>query len=206
MKLPKQRLNPVTLPTGGISITTVIDPLPVTDEWAVLADGSVAVLKGKDYHVEIVHTDGTRTVGPKLSFDWQRLSDDDRTAVIDSVQKAETVRLAALAPPGATTGTAAAAFTPPPMFYSPSELPDYRPPFRAGSARGDEAGNLWVMTTAPKPPGGGLQVDVLNPKGELIDRIELPAGRILAAIGPNGTVYLTARDASGVHLERARIR
>lgn len=205
IKLPKQRMNVFTMPTGGIQITTVVDPMPITDEWALMSDGTIAVVKGRDYHVEFVNADRTRTAAPKLSFDWQRLTDEDKAMVVDSAQKAaEAARLATL-PPGGSSPSAAAAALPPLMVFSPSELPDYRPPFKTGSVRAAADGNLWIMTTAPKPPAGGLMVDVINVKGELVDRIELPPGRVLVGVG-NGVVYLAAKDATGTHLERARLR
>jgi hypothetical protein len=209
IKIPKQRLNVLGLPTGGFSMTTVVDPTPITDEWALMPDGTIAVVKGKDYHVEFVNADKTRTVAPKLLFDWQRLTDDDKAMVIDSARKAaEATRAAALSPSGPTAASAAAAAALPPLAaFAPNELPDYRPPFKSGGVRVADDGNLWIMTTAPKPPAGGLMVDVINAKGELVDRIELPPGRMLVGVA-HGIAYLTAKDPAGkgTYLERARLR
>jgi hypothetical protein len=209
IKIPKQRLNVLGLPTGGFSMTTVVDPTPITDEWALMPDGTIAVVKGRDYHVEFVNADKTRTVAPKLLFDWQRLTDDDKAFVIDSARKAaEATRAAALSPSGPTAASAAAAAALPPLSaFAPNELPDYRPPFKSGGVRVADDGNLWIMTTAPKPPAGGLMVDVINAKGELVDRIELPPGRILVGVA-HGMAYLAAKDPAGkgTYLERARLR
>ena len=203
IKIPKQRMNVVNLPTGGITVSTILDPLPITDDWALMPDGSIAVVKGRDYHVEYVNADRTRTVAPKILFEWQRLSDEDKTAVVDSAQKVAEAARAAATKPNATS--ASGPFVPPIVALSPSELPDYRPPFRSGGVRADKDGNLWIQTTAPKPPNGGLLVDVIDRKGELVDRIELPVGRRLVGVG-SGLVYLAAQDSTGTHLERARVR
>jgi hypothetical protein len=48
------------------------------DDWAVLADGSVAFVRGRDYHVDLVRADGTRASAVKIPFDWQRLTDETR--------------------------------------------------------------------------------------------------------------------------------
>lgn len=209
IKIPKQRLNMLGLPTGGFSLSTVIDPTPITDEWALMPDGTIAVVKGRDYHVEFVNADKTRSVAPKLLFDWQRLTDEDKAMVIDSARAAaEVARAASLAPSGPTASSAAAAAALPPLaVYAPNELPDYRPPFKSGGVRVADDGNLWIMTTAPKPPAGGLMVDVINAKGELVDRIELPPGRVLVGVA-HGVVYLAAKDPAGkgTYLERARLR
>jgi hypothetical protein len=129
--------------------------------------------------------------------------------VVDSVQKAaEAARAAATRSAGGVTPprrATSAPFVPPIVTLSPSELPDYRPPFKAGGVRADRQGNVWIQTTAPRAPSGGLLVDVIDRKGELVDRIELPVGRTLVGVG-DGVVYLAARESAGTHLERARVR
>jgi hypothetical protein len=48
---------------------------------------------------------------------------------------------------------------------------------------------------------------VINKKGEVIDRVQLPEGRQLAGFGKNGDVFLAVRDAEGnVRVERAKIK
>jgi hypothetical protein len=72
--------------TGNIQITSTVNPMPWTDDWAMLADGTIAVIRGQDYRVDLVSPDGKMTVGQKLPFDWQRMTDEDKTAVIDSAR------------------------------------------------------------------------------------------------------------------------
>jgi hypothetical protein len=84
------------------------------------------------------------------------------------------------------------------------DLPDYRPPFTRGAVRSDADGNLWIRTTTLVK--GQPVYDVVNRKGELIDRIQLPPFRTIAGFGP-GVVYMAAKDPAGVvHLERARVK
>jgi hypothetical protein len=92
---------------------------------------------------------------------------------------------------------------PPLSFVNPSELPDYAPPFAAGAARGDLDGNVWIRTS--NVYGGGSVYDIVNAKGELTDRVLLPAGRVIAGFGP-GVVYMGYRDGAGVRIEAAPIR
>jgi hypothetical protein len=225
----------------GMTMISETNPLPVIDDWAVLADGSIAIVRGQDYHVDFIDGGGAVTSGAKLPFDWQRLDDDAKVAVIDSAKKAFDAARAAAAngtpgaapptgfggdggaprmvinmstggggdgggglaqrimangPPGAAMGNVS--------FVSPSELPDYRPAFGAGAARGDADGNLWIRTTATRAGAAGPIYDVVNRRGELIDRIQIPAGRQVVGFGKGGVVYMLARDASGSWLERTR--
>ena len=93
---------------------------------------------------------------------------------------------------------------PPLTMISPSELPDYKPAFAPGSTRADTEGNLWIRTS--QNVDARPVYDVINRKGELIDRVQLPANRVLAGFGSGGVVYLAVRDGATAHLEKARIK
>jgi hypothetical protein len=84
-KIPKTKVN-MTQTDKGMSISTEINPMPLVDDWAVVSDGSIAVLRGRDYHVDWIDPDGSVTASPKVPFDWQRLSDEDKIAIIDSAK------------------------------------------------------------------------------------------------------------------------
>jgi hypothetical protein len=218
---------------GNMRINSEVNPLPVVDEWAVLSDGSVAFVRGQDYHVDFVNPDGTKRAAPKIPFDWQRLTDEDKIAFIDSVKAAREKLVAAQqAQQGASTQGAAGApdgaagqriviqmgpgggagpgsvggGQPQLNFIAPSELPDYKPPFFSNSVRADAEGNLWVRTIPTKQVPGGPVYDVINHDGKLVDRVQIPVGRTIAGFGPDGTVYLIARDGTSMTFERAHAR
>src|SRR5207253_1255978 len=73
-------------------------------------------------------------------------------------------------------------------FVSPSELPDYKPAFFVGSTRADRSGNLWVRTIPTKAIAGGPVYDVINNKGELVDRVQAPVNTSIAGFGADGSV------------------
>lgn len=324
---------------GFFSITSTVNPLPSTDDWAVLPNGTIAFVRGRDYRIEYLHPDGSLSSSQKLPYDWQRLGEEDKQKVVDSVKEANTrqqmsgyvasmIRWAnmfnkpypatfkvpdnftpqpgllkdwkfptgmkfpanyiygcppgvepTMSPvPGAATETAAksgdakpgdakpgegkspegsgrggapvSAAAPPAgmpalpqgMSFGPPgspagvpscipqpimlgggiappppqmreinvipavELPDYRPPFTQGAARADADGNLWIRTIPPKPVPGGPIYDIVNNKGELSDRLQLPPGYTLVGFGKGKVVYLSMRDAKGIHLARVRLR
>jgi hypothetical protein len=233
--------------SGGMSISSKINPIPTVDDWALLSDGTIAFVKGADYSITWVRPDGTRESTGKVPYEWQRLDEDGKAALLDSARKAmEEARERAQAqmaaggpvtmtPSGGGAGveiatrmavTAGAASPPargggdgrgaapggtrfemPPInLVNIDELPDYRPAFTAGSARGDLDGNLWIRTTSPVGDAGPVYF-VINTKGEVIDRVQLPAGRLIVGFGKQGDVYLALRDAEGnARVERAKIR
>lgn len=100
---------------------------------------------------------------------------------------------------------------PPPTYRAPlivraEELPDYKPPFQQGSTRADADGNLWIRTNPMRPTPGGPVYDIVDRSGALSDRIQLPPGYQLVGFAPGKVVFLTMRDAKGLHLARVRLR
>lgn len=93
-KLPPTKLS-VTRTDNGITAQSVINPMPVVDAWTLLADGTVAVVRGKDFHIDWYHPDGTHSSSPKIPFDWERLTDSLKTVVLDSTKAAMEKVLAA---------------------------------------------------------------------------------------------------------------
>lgn len=194
MKTPLQKVRIVrTGPVRGMP--SFLNPLPWTDEWAYLPDGTIAIVRGHDYHVDWVSPDGTRRSSPKMSFDWRRITDEDKQRMIDSTQRVA----------DSVYSVTRAAFRA--VIIPAADLPDYYPPIRPQQIRVDLSGNLWVIpSTSLAATNGGNVFDVINRNGEIIERVQLPAGRNLAGFGPGGTVYMSVPAQAGwARLERARI-
>lgn len=191
---------------GGMTVLITVNPMQTVDDWAMLSDGTVAVVRGIDYHVEFIAPTGVRTSAPKVPFNWQRMTDSSKAAVHDSAQVSAEKELA-LATAQVTTAGSTRGRAPrgPSFVIAPaSSFPDYRPAFAAGAARGDMEGNLWVRTS--NFVDGGPVYDVINRAGRLIDRVKIPSGRVLAGFGPASTVYMGVLEGTGARLEEARIR
>lgn len=105
IKVQKLKMDVTHTADGGMSITSQINPLPIVDDMVLLPDGGVALVRGKDYHIDFVNADGTKSTAAKIPFDWQRLTDEDKIALIDSV-KAARERLGNAAPTLAVGGGA----------------------------------------------------------------------------------------------------
>ena len=83
---------------GGMRVSVSVNPLPVVDEWAVMSDGTVAFLRGHDYHVDFIDAAGAKTSAEKIPYEWQRMTDDDKQRFLDSAKVAiEKQRAAAVA-------------------------------------------------------------------------------------------------------------
>jgi len=249
-KIPKANVQMSQDANGGMRVSVTVNPLPVVDEWAVMSDGTVAFLRGQDYHVDFVDAAGAKTSTDKIPYEWQRMTDDDKQRFLDSSKVAiEKQRAAAQAAGGANPGRGGLADAAagilggaipermvvtmsrpaggdgpprvemggpgrggpdggpqPVQMVSVSELPDYKPVFGTGSVKPDMDGRLWVRTIPTKPTTGGAIYDVIDRSGKLVDRVQVPAGTTIAGFGSGGVVYLGARDASGLHLQRIALR
>ncbi len=76
-------------PDGKLSMRTLVNPVQTVDDWAVLSDGSLALVRGQDYRVDVMTPRGTAIHGTKLPFDWRRLTDVDKRRLIDSARAAQ---------------------------------------------------------------------------------------------------------------------
>lgn len=351
VRIPKERNNVRVSPTGGFSFSQVTNPLPATDDWAVLPDGVIAFVRSRDYRVEYRDADGKITSSAKLPYPWTHLNDSTKQILVDSVRDVQMRRAMggylqqlirwvnqygkaypdslnipsgytlpqgmqrewklppgvsfpanyvyacaageeptmiagapiprdsllqaegrggrgggnagrggdgggrggaggdaggrgfpggggfpaggfpgrggqpaadSLAAPGATSSGRPSCIPTPivvaggnapampqlntPGVMDPRDLPDYKPPFAERAVRADGDGNLWVRINTPTPLPGGPIFDIISRKGELVDRIQIPAGYNLVGFGAGRIVYLSVRDATGVHLARVVLR
>ena len=233
LRIPKMRITVTPIAGGGVTLSPVVNPLANIDDWTTLPDGTIAVLRGQDYHIEWFYNDGTHSSSPKMPFDWKRITDEEKAAIVDSAKRA-VVRAAQISAdengghgaaagghgmtivpingndgspaPQATMGNNAA--IPAIAEVAPvSDLPDYMPPvLRSGLMKADAEGNVWILPSTSAQAGDGLLYDVVNRKGELFQRVRLPEGRALEGFGANGAIYLTLHQGNTVFLERARIQ
>lgn len=181
---------------GGVTRTrTVLEVLPNIDDWTVLADGTVAIVRGIDYHIDWIRPDGSRLSTPKIPIDWRRMTDDEKRQRVAAAKS----DYEAAYPEAMTRGPNVIEFAP------PSSLPDWLPPVSVGSMRSDRDGNVWILPSSSSYGGyPGFAFDVVNRSGQLVERVRLPRGRELAGFGPDGTVFMTVVDTAGTWVERAR--
>ena len=260
VKVPKNETQMTRGEDGSMKLSIKINPLPQADDWALLNDGTVAIVRVLDFHVDYYRPDGSHVASDKLPFDWKRISDDDKAKLVDSLQtlaKAATERAA---------GNGGSGFR---MSFEPvaaDRLPDYYPPIKAGTTIADFDGNLWVLPATSNlsaqlaaqfmggmggmggrgGPGGPLGAagasgagrgtfgaarapgdtargsmpaaamgmmtammnqpplvyDIISPAGQMVERVKLPAGRQLIGFGPNGAIFLGAREGRQIIIER----
>ena len=189
---------------GGMTIKLVLNPFQRADEWAMLTDGSVAVVRVHDYHIDWVRPDGTKLSTEKMPVLWRRYEDKDKQhyadsikTLMDSVLKKQMATAASQ--PGAPKMDIRAEIVP------EKEWPDYYAPIKSGAVLPDLDNRLWLLPTASEDAGHGYIYDVVACGGGIVERVQLPVGRVVAGFGPGGTIYLAHTDGKVTYLERTRL-
>jgi len=192
-------------PAGGppsITMHMLVNPFPLADEWAMLSDGTIAIVRAHDYHIDWVDPDGTNRSSAKMPIDWRRYTDDERRQRVDSIRRVvdeQLKRQMSQLPPGSPQIKMDVGVVP------DSEFPSFWPPIQQGSVLADLDAHLWILPTTSTNATNGLTYDVVNEKGDVIERVQLPKDRVLVGFGPHGVVYLTRAEGPATYLERARL-
>jgi hypothetical protein len=186
-----------------------MNPLAFVDDWGVLRDGSVALIRGEDFRVDWVSPSLRESASPAMAFPWTTLTAATKRAIVDSTNAAlDSVRARAelsMTKRGAMPSSASQLPSRLLKSLDPEELPDRRPAFRRGSVQTDPDGRLWIQV-GMEPGTGGPIYFVINRAGAVVDRVQLPRGRTLVGFGRGSTVYLGSVGQSGGLLERASLR
>jgi hypothetical protein len=205
-RIPKEAVTITEGPNGAFTTTVRKDPLPTVDDWALLPNGSLAVIRGGDFHIDWIDQNGKRSSSGRIAFPWRKLT--ETAAFMDSVRYAADTAAAAQEIRLAERFKGTDNEPPEPVeidYGSPTTLPERFPAFEPNSTYADPDGVLWIRTT--QRVNGRPVYYLVNRLGAVVDRVQLPAGRTIAGFGRNHTVYLASADPTGgVRLERARVR
>lgn len=165
VKVPKNDISMQQGGDGGMHMIAKINPLPQGDDWALLSDGTLAVVREIDYHVDYYAADGTKSSSAKLPFDWKRITDDEKQKLVDSLKiLAKDVNdraTAAAANGGGGNRGFRMTFEP----VAPEKLPDYVPSIRPGTTLADHDGNLWILPATSSLAAQLAQASMMGGRG-----------------------------------------
>jgi len=231
LRVPSTPMTIVQDETCAWVIVPMINPLPIADDWTMLADGAIAIVRAADRRVEWINTDGSRSQSNTIPFALRRLSSDEKVAFVDSARQAlrnarltftggsrtdpqdhavcdpSTVTSIHIFKPEALSDPSSFANyqgrTPPPLlFVAPNTLPDIVPAFGPASTLGDMENRLWIRTS--EQSRNGIIYFVLSREGELLARVLVPTSRTIVGFAADHVVYLSVSENGAVRLERAR--
>ena len=199
--------------TSGSNNTriSISSPNPFTPQraWAVAPDGRIAIISPEPYRVEWLSATKSRTTGPAINYERQRLTEADK-APLQAPNCGFTVSRGD-GPGGAVSGQVRQTVTAvaggggggaaPPR----DDYPEFKPPFlpRYGSPIVAPNGDLLVGRS--RGPNDPPVYDVFDARGQLTSRVQLPKGTRISGFG-KGTLYLFRMDDDDlVYLQRYRL-
>jgi hypothetical protein len=179
------------------------NPFAARDDWAVAADGRIAVIHADDYHVEWIAPNGQKTTGPATPYNKTKLTNAHKKWW----QETQRRRGGGLMIMN-NNGKMSASTAPPPS-GPPEERddwPEYLPPFLGnGSVQVAPNGQLWVLQTAASDD---IQptYDIFDASGKLAARVQLEKRSRVVGFGTN-TIYVVRSDEDDLqYLQRYRVQ
>ncbi len=203
IKLPKGNTQ-VSGGSGNVNIRMGgSNPFTARDDWAVAADGRVAIVHASDYQVEWIAPNGQRTAGPATPYNKAKLTNahkkwwnDHRRRNVQGLMITN------------NNGKMSASTAPPPS-GPPEERddwPEYLPPFMGNNAlQVAPNGQLWVLQTEASDDVLPTY-DVFDASGKLAARVQLAKRSRVVGFGTN-TVYVVRSDEDDLqYLQRYRLQ
>lgn len=164
---------------GGGSVRLEVPAFPIVDEWGLLPDGRIVVVRGGDYHLELITDAGDVKVLPPVPYTKVAITDADKA----ELQKAREVMQKEVGKvmEGARSATPNGKM---PAFAveMPSTWPTHKPAFIQTALKIAPNGELWVARLGAANAKTTLH-DVFTSAGVLRLRVELPAKTRVVGIG-----------------------
>ncbi len=189
MLMPAQQPRPPFVVREPLSMQVYVgtDPLQPIDVYAVLNDGTVAVLRAATYRIDYFNADGTRSQTAPIPFTRINVTENDQKRVMNET-KAFTQR--------ATVKSRAAL-----RFDEPKVWPAVHPPFRHDIAvRVDGADRLWVPTRCALDEQSTCY-DVITRDGTRVERVRFAGAAAVMGFGKDA-VYTVAPQKDKSLLQR----
>jgi hypothetical protein len=156
---------------GGTRMRMSSTPFAVVDDWVMMPDGTLAIIRGADLHIDWIAPDGKRRSTPRIAYERRPVTGSDRAAylrrgrLIDSMQ---------VMPRGMTV-----------VQTAPDSFPAFKPPFTMRSAMASPDGTIWLPAKiiSPDKPDG---FHIIGPDGRVREHIHLAKGEHLVGLGKHG--------------------
>ena len=204
VQLPKNSAEVKTSGSGGERNVQVRvgggGPFPARDAWTVLPNGSVMVVRVKDYHVDIISPSKQIARGPAVPFTPIRVGEAEKQEYRDSQKSPSGVGITRSVENGkVTTGSAPIA-----PAEEPKEWPAVKPPLTPNGVLATPTGEIWVSRSR-SAKDEIPRYDVFSAAGKLIGSVVLPKKTRVIGFGSGGAIYTIRTDADDLqYLQRFR--
>lgn len=177
-------------------------PYPMRDAWTVLPNGTVAVVRASDYHVDLVTSNKQRSRGPAVAYTPVRVGDAEKAEYREAQKRSPAIGIMRSVEAGAGGTTTRNTATSMPPAQEPDEWPAVKPAF--SSALASPAGEVWVARNRAAKDEIP-RYDVFAANGQLVRTVLLPKQTRVVGFGSGGAVYTVRLDDDDLqYLQRFR--
>ena len=178
---------------AGMRMVSKAFPFPTLDDWVEMPDGTLAIIRGADFHVDWIAPSGKVRSTPPIPYAKVAVTDSDKVKFTATLHAA--ARGAAAMMPAAMS-----------MEQSdPDSFPPFKPPFSARGAKAASDGTIWIpaQMLAPTVPDGFY---VVGPEGKVREHVHLMNRQRLVGFG-KGVVYVAINQGpQDIRLARVPLR
>lgn len=167
---------------GSMHMRTKAFAFSTIDDWVMMPDGTIAIVRGSDLHIDWIGPNGRMRSTPAIPY--------AKIAVADSDKAKFRARLA---------GTSALMDSMPMMPRNmsmtqsePDSFPAFKPPFSTRGAKAASDGSIWIPARIISPDAKE-GYDVIGPNGRVRERIYLAKGQRLLGFGKD-VVYVAVNE------------
>ena len=180
---------------GGANNQTVqISQVPLSpeDAWGIAPDGSVALARSGDYHVEWISPDGSVTRGVAMPFDAVRIGTAEKEEYVAAQGRSGGgIQIGVSVNNGAIQTSFSRGAGGGRREIDQYEWPDRKPPFYSGRLNIDGENRVWVQRHVDA--GDPSTYDVFDRQGQRVTTITLERGKRVIGFGRT-SVYVVAYD------------
>ena len=157
-------------------------PFPVIDDWVLMPDGTLAVIRGADLHIDWIAPNGKQRSTPPIPFARQAVTDSDKVTLVNRQHLIDSMPMM---PRNMSVVQA-----------EPDSFPRFKPPFSARGAMAASDGTIWLPSKiiSPAAPEGYA---VIGPDGRVREIVHLAKGQRLLGFG-KGVVYVEVSESRQV--------
>jgi hypothetical protein len=152
---------------------------PAIDDWVLMPDGTIAIIRGADLHVDWIAPNGRLRSTPPIPYTKVAVTDSDKV----KFRAAHSLFGDSLPMMPRNISMTQA---------EPESWPQFKPPFSARGAKAAPDGTIWIPARiiSPDVKEG---YDVIGPDGRVRERVLLAKGQSLVGFG-KGVVYVSVSE------------
>jgi hypothetical protein len=163
---------------GRMKMHAKMVPFPVIDDWVMMPDGTLAIIRGSDLHIDWIAPNGKMRSTRPIAYARQEVSDSDKALFRHRIGLTDSMPMLF----GRLSITEA----------EPDSFPHFKPPFSTRDAKAALDGTIWIPSKiiSPAAPAGYA---IIGPDGRVREIVHFAKGQRLLGFG-KGVAYVAVNE------------